>query len=162
MKLSFPGRPQSPDLLVLDNRDATLFVIEFKNYIPPLDVGTVCNRVEEARKGISQAQRYMALIHTNPAVVERAIQQTLSGWSIKGVLLTRHPMPLPIDPPDDVSVVDWPFLRRVLENDSSVRFSNAISRAVPQNAEPLEFGEDEIHVRRWTYRRVLPPRTPVK
>jgi hypothetical protein len=95
--------------------------------------------------------RYLEQFRRFPELLDSVIDIPRSARRIKGLLLFRVPMPLPIARSPDVEVDNWFSLRRRLEALKEVSTSDLISNATA-SSESTQIAQRGIDVGEWTYR----------
>jgi hypothetical protein len=139
-----------PDILVLDNQNALVGLIEFKNSLAATNVGEVADRMAEYERGIAQIRRAGKLFVTHKAQM-RQIGIHVLDRGFRACLLFRIPVLLPLPSHEDVLVYDWHTLQSLglqaaLFDPPSSRNGSAPSgrpRAVPMT--------DELQIGKWTF-----------
>lgn len=157
-KLKFHTGLKTPDFLILDPRRRTAHVVEFKNYAPATDVRAVCSRVKEFESGLVQLQNYVHEVTSARAIVKASIGISITGFTVSGVILLRHPMPLPIQPPQGIEIVDWQTVQENLER-FGMDFADAVAKSRTAYLDNHEFASQDFQVGQWKYRRVLKVRS---
>jgi hypothetical protein len=150
------GHKLTPDFIVSDSVTPDVVVMDFKNSLAATAVASVTNRLKEYNKGIAQVEAYITAFSRFPHLLDKLAGVPNGPRSIKGLLLFRIPMPLPVAPSQLVGVDDWFSLERRLQGAQVVRAGHLLPpdcyRAA---ADDPRFMTQEIKVGEWTYRRCV-------
>jgi hypothetical protein len=147
------GEKLTPDIVVADAQTCEIVIVDFKNSLAATSVAEVTKRLREYNKGIAQIERYIDRLSRFPVLLSSALGLPSLPPSIRGLLLFRVPMPLPVARATRVEVEDWNSMQRRL---LSLRQAHLSDLFAPRNqafADKPTWRFEEIQVADWTYRR---------
>lgn len=156
--LAAGGTKIKPDFLLFDQQDDALLVIDYKNLLVPGGPAALNNRLKEIAKAIAQVSAYQQFCVANRSVIREVMPEVRESTKVFGLMLHRSPMPVPLTPPSDPSVVDWFSLDSWLERNRGASCSallDWVKRRPDADARPSDVHriDEEILVGGWTYRR---------
>lgn len=163
-KLMMPnGQVITPDLVIVSNCDREVLVIDVKYATPPFGPSDIHRDVEEMAKWKSRMTEYVTGVQTNPGLLANHFQWNCQqGATVFGIILTRWPLPIPVDFAEPVGAVDWPSLREHIQqtHPSSIRDLMKWANNRPDVDVPIAliWTEKDVQVGEWKYRySVLAP-----
>lgn len=108
--IKFEGKQIHPDLIIIDTSAKFVCVIDYKHFIGPITASEVDYKMKELKKGATQVQNYIEILKQ----LSKIGVTDINGFSIKGLLITHEPMPVPLSTEIEVSITDMDtFINRV-------------------------------------------------
>jgi len=157
------GGKITPDIVLVSEHDRTVLVIDLKYATPPFGPADVHQDVKEFEKWKTRMAEYLTSFQSHPQVLCQhfswAIQESVTVF---GLILTRWPLPVPINLEEPVGAVDWASLKAHLLKTpiSSIREFMLWAENRPDVTVPtaLTWTAKELSVGEWQYRySVLAP-----
>jgi hypothetical protein len=133
----------------------TTLVVDFKNHTVPTTISAVCNRAKDLAKDLGQVADYVSAISSDPNTVQRCTGVSMTGFSIKGVVLLLDPIPVPIPPHHDVLVCNWRSISASMDSDVGASFLESVVATSPTADPAYEITQQKTRVRGWTYKRFV-------
>lgn len=151
------GRHITPDIVVVSQQDPTVLVIDLKYSTPPFGPADIHRRVEEFEKWKARMGEYVIGFQSNPDVLRQHCQWEYRGdATVFGLILTRWPLPIPVDFSEPVGAVDWPSLRDHILKTHPSSICELVTWAVnrPDVSVPaaLAWTATDVQVGEWKYR----------
>ncbi len=151
------GRQIKPDIVVVSENDRAVLVMDVKYATPPFGPADVHRDMEEMEKWKTRMSEYVADFQNNPGVLGQHCQWMCpAGATVFGLILTRWPLPIPVDFADPIGAVDWPSLRDhiLTTNPSSIRELMTWADARPDVTVPAPPARTvkNVQVEEWKYR----------
>jgi hypothetical protein len=148
------GEVITPDFLVSDQKMTSIAVIDYKNSLAATAVAEVTNRLKEYRKGLAQIEHYLECFEANPQALAQFFPGYSGGLPLKGMMLFRVPMPLPVKCSTRVVADDWLSLRKRIHSIDKATLSTILPDDLAHNGEGA-YSTESITVGDWTYQRSL-------
>jgi hypothetical protein len=146
------GERLTPDFVVADHSGADVILADFKNALAATAVAEVTNRLREYNKGLAQVERYVDRFSRFPELLNGTWGLPRSPGQIRGLLLFRVPMPLPVARSRLVEVDHWCSLQSRLGSLVNPRAHDVLPPSAQIQTHDLpKFKVQEIKVGEWTY-----------
>lgn len=134
-----------------------VLIVDLKYSTPPFGPADVHRRVEECEKWKTRMGEYVVSFQNNPEILSQHLQWAPQGdVTVFGLILTRWPLPIPVNFADPVGAVDWPSLKDhiVKVHPSSLRELMTWADNRPDLKVPvaLAWTPKEVLVGEWKYR----------
>jgi hypothetical protein len=151
------GRQINPDIVLVSEQERAVLVVDLKYATPPFGLADVHRDAEEFEKWKARMGEYVAGFKNNPEVLGQHLQWTHQGRAaVFGLILTRWPLPIPVDFVEPIGAVDWPSLKEhILKTQlSSLRELASWVETRPDVAVPaaLAWTTKDFAVGEWKYR----------
>jgi hypothetical protein len=150
------NRMITPDIVVVSQQERTILVIDLKYSTPPFGPADIHRRVEEFEKWKVRMGEYVSSFQKYPTVLGQHFQWVPdSQVTVVGLILTRWPLPIPVDLAEPVSAVDWPSLHEFIRTTHPLSIRELIRWTYKRSdvAVPaLEWTTKVVEAAEWRYR----------
>lgn len=124
------GKQIHPDLILIDAAEKCVCVIDYKHFIGPITASEVDYKMNELNKGATQVQNYIEVIKK----VNKIGISNVEGYSVRGLLITHKPMPVPLSDEIGVPVTDMAtFIQMVESNNEQSQGINGLMLLIVAN-----------------------------
>jgi hypothetical protein len=111
------GAVITPDFLIFDSQSKELVVVDYKHTLAPIgaaEVLTKSNTIKEGKEGFLQLRKYLDFLRNNNSSLQSLGINVGNLDKLRGILLFRWPMALPVSRTSDVLLTDWVSLSNFL------------------------------------------------
>lgn len=145
----------SPDIIICDSALKEALVVEYKHYLSPASVTYVIDRTKELKKGYEQVSKYVSYLSENPEMLGGITTGEQNSWVIKGLILCRFPVSVPLAPTADFPLVDLTKFKSICRRSftPSEVYRHANDSLAPDFENQIKVEKIEIRVGEWTYFR---------
>lgn len=147
--IKFDGKQIHPDLILIDAVEQCVCVIDYKHFIGPITASEVDYKMNELKKGAIQAQTYIKILKT----LNKIGVINTDGFSVKGLLITHKPMPVPVSNEINIPITDMAtFIQNVIDVNGRSKGINELIQlitAIEKPANVFTAYEAEMPVGEW-------------
>lgn len=162
-EIAFKSKSQTitPDFILLDEPNQSIFVVDYKHYLIPLNANETLFKLSEINKAIRQVKSYKTFIQNHPELLKKHYPQYDERYSITPMLLCKWPIPVPISIEDEIRVLTINQLERILSDHShSLRnridnFYRDLIKGLEDTPYDLKLTQQIIKVADWSYVRSI-------
>lgn len=159
--LSYEGVKISPDFFIFDVARNSLLIVDFKHVLAPYSTADVHHKLKDFEEWRPKMRDYISFAKSHLSLLTPHLPSLSSANppSVTGMILTRWPLPIPIQLDEDMEIGDWASLKGWLDqnNITSVEELQLWAKDRPDVAAPKNFRYEpkDFQVGDWTYRRML-------
>ncbi|WP_316795457.1 hypothetical protein [Pedobacter agri] len=147
--IKFDGKQIHPDLILIDATEKCICVIDYKHFIGPITASEVDYKMNELKKGAIQVQNYIEILKT----LNKIGLINTDGFSVKGLLITHKPMPIPVSNEINIPITDMTtFIQNVIDVNGRSKGINELMQlitAIEKLANVFTAFEAEMPVGEW-------------
>lgn len=158
--LSYEGESISPDFFIFDVGRNKLLIVDFKYVLAPYSTADVHHKLKDFEEWKPKMGDYISFAKSHLGLLTPHLPSlTLANPpSVTGLILTRWPLPIPIQLDEDMRIGDWASLKRWLNqnNITTVEELQMWATNRPDVTAPPNFRYEpkDVQVGDWTYRRM--------
>ena len=157
-----PGEdPLTPDFLIFEPVANRLLIVDYKHVLVPYSMADVDNKLDDFEEWRGKMPPVLRLGRTNPAAIAPHLASFLPSNppTVTGMILTRWPLPLPMNLEPDLCITDWASLNRHLEGSQVSQIDGLVewakTRPDVQAPTSFQYRPMDVTVGEWTYRRMI-------
>lgn len=161
VSLKWKNQIITPDFILIDEPNKSLFIIDYKHYLIPLNANETIFKLSEVKKAIKRISYYKSFIIENPAALAICCPNVNREYSITPILLCKWPMPVPISINEDVYVLTTDQLESLILDrggrlqEKIERFYSKLIEEMTKKGINLKVIKNSIRVSDWYYSRSI-------
>lgn len=151
----------TPDFILVDEVNKSLFVIDYKHYLIPLNANETIFKLAEIKKAIKRVCDYKSLIVAHPEIINVYYTKFDTTYTVTPLLLCKWPIPVPISTNEELYVLTINQFEDLIVNktgllrDKIENFYLNLFNNLDKRASNLKIIKDAIKVDEWTYVRSI-------